>query len=58
MEVFHREGGKALAQATRKGCGCPAPGIFQDQLRWGPGQFDLVLDLAAGNPACGRGIGI
>jgi len=23
----------------------------------GPGQSDLVLDLAAGNPACGRGLG-
>ena len=27
------------------------------QVGWGPGQSDLVLDLAVGNSASGRGVG-
>lgn len=33
----------------------PITGDMQDQVGWGRGQPDLLLDLAAGNPACGRG---
>ena len=32
-------------------------GGVHGQVGWGPGQSDLVLDLAVGNPACGRGVG-
>ena len=32
----------------------PVPGGVQGQVRQGSGQPDLVLDLAVGNPACGR----
>jgi len=45
-----------LAQAAQRGCGCPIPGGVQGQAGWGPGQPEL-LDLAAGNPACGRRLG-
>ena len=31
-----------------------SPEVFK--VGWGPGQSDLVLHLAAGNPACGRGL--
>ena len=36
--------------------GVPSPEV-QDQVGWGPGQPGLGLDLAAGNPACGRVVG-
>ena len=36
--------------------GCPVPGGVHSQAGWGPGQSDLVLNLAVGKPACGRGL--
>ena len=45
-----------LEQAAQRGCGCPAPGGVQGQVGWGPGQRGLVLDVEAGDSACGRGI--
>ena len=45
-----------LAQAAQRGCGCPVPGGIQGQVGWGPGQPGLVLDPAAGSPACCRGL--
>ena len=46
-----------LAQAAQRGCGRSIPGSVQDQVGWGPGQPDLVPDLEAGGPACGRVVG-
>ena len=46
-----------LEQVTQSGCGCPISGSVQDQVGWGPGQSDLVLDLVAGIPACSREVG-
>ena len=34
--------------------GMPIPGGVQGQVRWGPGQPDLVPDLVVDNPAHGR----
>ena len=45
-----------LAQAAERGCGCPVPEAAQDQVGWGPKEHDLALDLAAGNPTCGKGL--
>lgn len=42
----HNFGGKALECVVWRGCGCPNPGSVQDQLRWGPGQPDLVGDIS------------
>jgi len=47
-----------LKQTAERGCVCPIPGGVQDQVGWGPGQSDLVLDLEVGSPACGRGVGM
>ena len=55
-EVSHGEGSEVLARAAQRGCGCPIPGSVQGQAEWGPGQSDLVLNLAVGYPACGRGL--
>ena len=41
---------------AQKGCGCPVPGGVQGQVRWGPGQSGLVLDMEVGGPACSRGV--
>ena len=38
-----------LEQAAQRGCGCSVPGGVQGQVRWGPGQPGLVLDLVAGS---------
>jgi len=43
-----------LEQVALRGCRCPVPRGVQDQVGWGPGQPDLVLDIAVGNPAYGR----
>jgi len=43
-------------QAAQRSCGCFVPRGIQGQAEWGPGQSDLVLGLADGNPACGRGV--
>ena len=52
-EVLHCEGGEALAQVARRGCGCPIPGSVQGQAGWGFEQPGLV----EGVPARGRGVG-
>jgi len=41
-----------LEQVIQRGCGCPLPGGVKGQVGWGPGQYDLVLDLVAVNPTC------
>ena len=50
----------------RTGTGCPErlcvpcsslPGGFQGQAGWGPGQPDLVLDIAVDSIVCGGGLG-
>lgn len=43
-----------LEQVAQRACRCPIPGSVQSQVGWGPEQSDLVLDQAAGNPACDR----
>ena len=46
-EVFHSEGGDALEQVAREGCGCPIPGGIQGQAGCGYGLPSLVVgDLA------------
>jgi len=55
--IFLREGDELLAQVAQGGCGCPVPRGVEGQVGWGPGQPELVLDLAVGNPASGRGVG-
>ena len=50
---LHYEGGEALEQIARRGCGCPLPGSVQGQAGWGFEQPDLV----EGVPAHGRGVG-
>ena len=46
-----------LEQAAQRGCEWSVPGGVQGQVRWGPGQPGLVLNVEVGGPACGRGIG-
>ena len=45
-----------LKQVVQRGCECAVPGGVLGQVRWCPGQSALVLNLAAGNRACGRGL--
>ena len=52
---FFTVSGELLKQVAQRGCGCPIPGGVQ--VHWGAEQSDLVLDLAAGNPACSRRVG-
>ena len=52
-EVLHCESGKVLEQAAQIGCGCPVPGGVQGQVRWGPGQPELV----GSSPAHRRRVG-
>ena len=47
--------GEVQEQIAQRGCGCP--GGVQGQVGWGPEQSDLVLDLVAGSPTCGRRVG-
>ena len=56
-EVFHWESSEVLEQAAQRGCGRPILGDVEGQAGWGLGQPDLVLDVAIGNPAWGRGVG-
>ena len=56
-EVLYYESGEVLEQAAQRACGCPVPGGVQGQVGWGPGQPGLVLNVEAGGPACGRGVG-
>jgi len=53
---FFIESDEVLAQAAQRSCGCPIPQDVKDQVGCGPGQLDLVSDLVAGNPACGRAL--
>ena len=46
-----------LEEAAQRGCGCPVPGGVQGQVEWGLGQPGLVLNVEAGGPACGVGVG-
>jgi len=48
-EVFHTEGGDALEQIAKGGCGCPLPGGIQGLPS---GQRGLVV----GDPAHSRGV--
>ena len=41
-----------LKQVALGGCGCSVPKGVQGYDGWGPGQPDLVFDLAVDNPAC------
>jgi len=56
-KALHRESGEVLAQAARRGCGCPIPEGVQDQVGWSSGQPRLLPVLEVGGPACGRGNG-
>ena len=44
-KALHRESGEVLAQAARRGCGCPIPEGVQDQVGWSPGHPGLGPDL-------------
>jgi len=55
--VLHKESGEVLAQAAQRGSGRPVPEGVQGQIRWGPGQPGLVLDMEIGSPACSTGVG-
>ena len=46
-----------LEQAAHRSCGCPVSGGVQGQVGWGPGQPGLGLNVEAGGPTCGRGVG-
>jgi len=46
-----------LEFAAQRRCGCPVSGGVQSQVEWGPGQPGLALDMEAGGPACGTGVG-
>jgi len=46
--------GEVLNLVAQRGCGCPIPGGVQGRVGWGAGRSDLI---AAGNVACGRGVG-
>ena len=46
-----------LEQTVQGGGGCPIPGAVYDQVGWGTGQPELVLDLLVGSPAHSRGVG-
>jgi len=43
-----------LEQVAWRDCGCPVSGGVQGQVGWGPGQPNVVFDLAVGNSACSR----
>lgn len=53
-------GGRSLGEWCGAGTCCPEmlwipfPGGVKGQAGWSPGESDVVLDLAAGNSACGR----
>lgn len=40
--MFHNEGVKTLAQAARRGDGCPIPGNTESQVGWSSEQPDLL----------------
>lgn len=40
-----------------RSCGCPIPAGTQGRVGWGPEQPELMLDVAVGKHACGRGLG-
>jgi len=45
-----------VAQAAQRSCRCPLPGGTQGQVGCGPGQCELVPDLAFGRTAYGRAV--
>lgn len=47
-----------LKEVAQRGCGCPVAWSVAGQIGCVPGQFDLGLDLGAGSPASGKGVGI
>lgn len=55
-EALYCESGEMLEEAAQIGSRCPIPGDVQGQASWGPGQPDLVLDLAVSKPAHSRGL--
>jgi len=55
MLIIYYEGGKVLAQLPREAV--DAPSLEGSRPGWmRPWADKLVLDLVAGNPACGRGL--
>ena len=49
-KVFYDEGDEVLEQIARESCDCSIPGSIQGQVRWGPGQTDLLSgNLARGS---------
>ena len=44
-------------EAAQRGCGHPVPGGGQGQVRWGPGQPGLALNVEVGGPACSGEVG-
>jgi len=53
-DLFHNEGGEALALVAQRSCGCPILGSVEGQVGQGFGQFDLVKNV----PALGMGVGL
>jgi len=48
---------EVLEQLPRVAVDAPSiPGGVQGQVRWGPGQPGLVLNMEVGGPACGGGL--
>mgnify|MGYP001856909608 CR=1 FL=1 len=52
-KFFYLKGGKALAQAAQRDCGCFISRCIHSLAGWGPRQPDLL----GGNPAHGRMVG-
>lgn len=50
--MFYLNSGEVPEQVARRGCGSPISGGIQGQVRWDPGQHDLV----GGNSTHGRGV--
>ena len=46
-----------VEQAAQRGCGWAVPVGVEGQVKWGPGQPGLALDMKVGGPAYGRGVG-
>ena len=53
-EVFTERVMRCWNKLPTEAVDAPCPEVFS-QVGWGPGQPDLVLDLADGNPVCGSG---
>ena len=55
-QVF-TDSGQILEQVAQRGYGCLVLGSVPGQVGWCSEQPGLLLDVAVGNPACGRGVG-